>query len=83
MLPGNLDVRVSGVDDDLGRADFDDRALHVAHSDGLTDPLEDREIEMLCGRTHPEDLADTLVQEALRRGGDDNVTVVVVVVGED
>lgn len=56
--------------------------VFVLCSDGLTDPLEDAAIEEVCRRTHPEDLAQTLVQEALRRGGDDNVTAVVVVVGD-
>ena len=71
------------VDPDTSTRAINPGDLIVLCSDGLTDPLEDREIEMLCGRTHPDDLADTLVQEALRRGGDDNVTVMVVVVGAE
>lgn len=71
------------VDPDTSTRALDPGDLVVLCSDGLTDPLEDKEIEALCGRTHPEDLADTLVREALRRGGDDNVTVVVVVIGAE
>lgn len=56
--------------------------VFVLCSDGLTDPLEDTAIEEVCRRTHPEDLAQVLVKEALRRGGDDNVTALVVVVGD-
>lgn len=57
--------------------------LFVLCSDGLTDPLEDRDIEAVCARHAPEDLAQALVDEALRRGGDDNITVVVVAVGDE
>ncbi len=52
--------------------------LLVLCSDGLTDPLEDKDIEAICRRTDPPELADELVSAALRAGGDDNVTVVVV-----
>nr|WP_269429428.1 protein phosphatase 2C domain-containing protein [Sphingomonas sp. 35-24ZXX] len=46
-------------------------------SDGLTDMVEDEEIEALLSR-HPDDPADALVQAALDAGGADNITVVVV-----
>lgn len=49
----------------------------VICSDGLTDPLDDEQIGDVCGSCRPEDLADELVRHALERGGDDNVTVVV------
>lgn len=51
-------------------------------SDGLTDPLDDPTIASICERTDVGDLAEVLVQEALKAGGEDNVTVVVVVVRE-
>ena len=70
------------VDPDTSTRHVEAGDLFVLCSDGLTDPLEDKEIESLCGRTHIEDLAQTLLDEALRRGGDDNVTVVVVRIGE-
>ena len=47
-------------------------------SDGLTDPLDDQAIAGICERTDLADLAETLVYEALKAGGEDNVTVVVV-----
>ncbi len=47
-------------------------------SDGLTDPLDDQAIAAICDRTDLADLAETLVSEALKAGGEDNVTVVVV-----
>ena len=49
-------------------------------SDGVTDPLDDPEILALCGKTHPEDLPQVLVDESIRRGGEDNITAVVVLV---
>lgn len=51
-------------------------------SDGLTDPLDDDAIAAICARTDIADMAETLVQEALSAGGEDNVTVVVVAVRE-
>jgi len=56
--------------------------LFVLCSDGLTDPLEDSEIAGFCRNTHVEDLAQVLMEEALRKGGEDNVTIVVVLVSE-
>ncbi len=52
--------------------------LFILCSDGLTDPLEDEAIAQICRSTHPEDLAQTLVDEAIKGGGEDNITVVVV-----
>lgn len=56
--------------------------VFIICSDGLTDPLEDQSIATICARTDLADLADTLVDEALKAGGEDNVTVVVVGVRE-
>jgi PPM family protein phosphatase len=51
----------------------------LACSDGLTDELTDSQIEkVLAGATTPDEAAANLVDEALRAGGHDNVTVVVV-----
>jgi protein phosphatase len=57
--------------------------LFLLCSDGLTDPLEDKTIAKICGAAHPADLAETLVTEALRAGGEDNITVVTIRVMED
>lgn len=67
------------VEPDTSTRGFHSGDVVVLCSDGLTDPLDDREIEKICTKAHPEDLAPTLVEEALRRGGDDNVTVVVLI----
>ena len=46
-------------------------------SDGLSDMLEDEEIENILGRTYEsnQDLVDKLIAKALQNGGTDNVTV--------
>ena len=57
--------------------------VFVLCSDGLTDPLDDAQLAQIIRSTPPEDLAETLVQEALVNGTEDNVTVIVVRVVED
>ncbi|WP_077489732.1 PP2C family protein-serine/threonine phosphatase [Sinomonas mesophila] len=48
-------------------------------SDGLTSELRDTEIHsILASHEHPQDAVDALVDAAIRKGGRDNVTVVVV-----
>ena len=48
-------------------------------SDGLTSELRDEEIHrILSSRQHPQDAVDALIDAAIRAGGRDNVTVVVV-----
>lgn len=49
-------------------------------SDGVSDPLDDKAIEMIVSATPVDLLADTLVEQALRAGGEDNITVVAVAV---
>jgi protein phosphatase len=51
----------------------------VLCTDGLTNMVEDRDIErMLTGSAEPQEICDSLVDAALEAGGVDNVTVVVV-----
>jgi len=52
--------------------------VFVLCSDGLTDPIDDASLGRICRSTPFEDLAEELVQQALRKGTEDNVTVVVV-----
>lgn len=53
-------------------------------SDGLTDMLSDEEIGTILDEwEHAENMADVLVSVALRHGGKDNVTALVLVVRED
>jgi serine/threonine protein phosphatase PrpC len=66
------------VDPDIHTRPLTQGDLFILCSDGLTDPLEDEAIANICRETHPEDLAQKLVDEALRHGGEDNVTVVIV-----
>ncbi|MEY3211139.1 MAG: hypothetical protein RIT28_1620 [Pseudomonadota bacterium] len=71
------------VDPDTSTRAVEPGDLFILCSDGLTDPLEDRDIEAVCRAHSAEDLSQALVDEALRRGGDDNITVVVVAVADE
>ena len=68
------------VDPDTSTRHLQVGDLILLCSDGCSDPLDDPEIAGLCGSTHPEDLPQVLVDESIRRGGEDNITVVVVLV---
>jgi serine/threonine protein phosphatase PrpC len=57
--------------------------VFVLCSDGLTDPLDDPRIAEIIRQTHPSDLAETLVNQAVAGGGEDNITVLTVRVLED
>ncbi len=53
--------------------------VYLLASDGLTGMIEDEDLsEMMTRLTEPQQLADALVDEANRRGGLDNVTVIVI-----
>ncbi len=52
-------------------------------SDGLSDPLDDDGIAAVFRKHDAPELPDALVRDALQAGGDDNVTVVVVLVVKD
>lgn len=51
-------------------------------SDGLTRHVKDEEIGEIIGRESPAPAADALVQLARERGGEDNITVAIVRLGE-
>ena len=51
-------------------------------SDGLSGPVGDEELLAIAGSGSPEDAASRLVELANARGGEDNITVVLVVVEE-
>ena len=52
--------------------------VFVLCSDGMTDPLPDDAIARIIAATPVDMLAETLVQEAIKAGTEDNVTVLVV-----
>lgn len=56
--------------------------LVVLCSDGLHDLLEDWEIGQIASGLEPLEAAKKLVQQALERGGHDNVTVAVITAGD-
>ena len=52
--------------------------LFLLCSDGMTDPLDDDAIQRIVATTPLDMLAHVLVEEALKAGSEDNVTVVAV-----
>ncbi len=81
----NVITRALGTDSSL-RTDTEQIRLKkgdyvVICSDGLTNHVADRELEdLLLSRGNVEEIAATLLQMALRRGGHDNITVIVMAV---
>ena len=71
------------VEPDTSTTEVQTGDLFVLCSDGLSDPLDDATIADICRNTHPEDLAQELMERALEAGGEDNVTVVVFFIVED
>lgn len=66
------------------RIPYEDGNCYLICSDGLTDMLEDDEIAEILARDIPVDaMCRALVEEALQKGGRDNVTTVVVRVEAD
>ena len=57
--------------------------VFVLCSDGMTDPMDDEVIRKIIADTPIDLLANVLVDEAIKNGTEDNVTVVVVGVRED
>ena len=57
--------------------------VFILCSDGMTDPLDDGALEEIIADTPVDLLADKLVEEALKAGTEDNVTVVAVGVSTD
>jgi serine/threonine protein phosphatase PrpC len=66
------------VEPDTSTRPVESGDVFVLCSDGLTDPLDDSQIEEICRQTPVDDLAEALVQAALAGGAEDNVTVVAV-----
>lgn len=70
------------VDVDLFKFNLENRDIVLLCSDGLSGLLEDSEILGLVSVNDPARAAQNLVDEALNRGGTDNISVIVVVVDE-
>ena len=70
------------VDPDTSTRPIDEGDIFLLCSDGLTDPLDDTQLEEIIRTTPFEFLALELVQQALDNGSEDNVTVVVVKIVE-
>ena len=83
----NIITRVLGVDPDVSVDTFSVEAKpgdrFLLCSDGLSSMLEDAEIEaVLRSESEPQAAAELLVARANEAGGEDNITVVIVAVGD-
>lgn len=84
----NVITRALGAGD-VYAADFSSSSVRAGQrvlicSDGLTGELTDAQIAEILGQgASAQETVDTLIQQSLRKGGRDNVTVVVVDVKED
>ncbi len=69
----NSEIRVSLSEGDINIGD-----KYLLCSDGLTEEVEDQMIEELLSKDiHPQEIVDQLIIAALKGGGSDNITVVV------
>jgi len=74
---GSVDVERVHVDSVKGL--WDEKQWILLCSDGLTDELTDEDIaQVLCSSRTPRDAVAKLIQNALKNGGRDNVTVQVI-----
>lgn len=67
------------VEAEVARLELEPNDLLILCTDGLTKMLDDRDLAALVASVgpRPDELSRALVQEANRRGGEDNVTVLV------
>ena len=76
----NVITRAIGVsfepECDILTETIEDGDTFLICSDGLTEHMEDAEIERVLDRHGPQEACDALITETLRRGARDNVTVV-------
>ena len=63
---------------DIEKTEFSPTDIILLCSDGLTNMLEDSEIESVFETVPAERVCDELVSRALKNGGTDNVTAVIV-----
>lgn len=63
---------------DLSSLDCEGGETFLLCSDGLTNMVDDKDILRITSKNDPKFVCDKLIELANRRGGDDNITVVVV-----
>ncbi len=66
------------VETDMKKISFSPTDIILLCSDGLTNMLEDEEIERVFETTPVDEICDVLVEQALKNGGNDNITAVIV-----
>lgn len=87
LYPRNVITRSLGPEPDVN-VDVEGPSVvlpgdtYLLCSDGLSNLISDAEVGMICGELPPNDASRMLVNLANLRGGTDNITVVVVRVGE-
>ncbi|QQK81960.1 Stp1/IreP family PP2C-type Ser/Thr phosphatase [Salicibibacter cibi] len=79
----NVLTRAIGTEEEIevevGTFDFPGRAVLLLCSDGLSDKLGEMDVgATLSGENSMAEAADALIQEALERGGEDNVSIILV-----
>ncbi|QDI92994.1 Stp1/IreP family PP2C-type Ser/Thr phosphatase [Salicibibacter halophilus] len=77
----NVLIRAIGTEEeievDVGAHDFSPHSVLLLCSDGLSDKLGEMDVEAkLIGVDSMAEAADALIQEALARGGEDNISVI-------
>ena len=69
----NTEIKISMSE---GKIEIGDKFLLC--SDGLTEEVEDAKIEaIMCKDVHPQEMTDQLIIAALKSGGSDNITVLI------
>jgi len=79
---GNIITRAVGADQqlqlDCGQGEVAAQDIFILSSDGLDKELAHDDIAALCGAGTAREIAQSLVHEAEKRGGRDNISVIVV-----
>lgn len=86
-VPSNVIVRSLGPEGEVeadvqGPHPMQDGDIFLLCSDGLSGPLGDREIGAVSSVLPPKEACDFLIDLANLRGGPDNITVIIVRIGE-
>ena len=83
----NIVTQALGIEIGMGcnqrKIDLEDKDLIILCSDGLWDMLSDKAIEEIASKeNNPEKLCSDLIEAAKKEGGQDNITVIVILVNK-
>lgn len=80
----NVLLKALGTTDDIEvfvqEVQWEEDDLYLLCSDGLTNMLEEEEIQEIISSNEAEKAVDLLINQALDRGGKDNITVIVLTI---